>query len=232
MGVAATVAFSLACAGGATAARRADASGDGPGPRPARELRPGCYDWPGREFSQDNHARVRTFVKPGDRAIDFRLQGADGREHRLADALKDGPVLLLQGSATCPVFRERLPALTEIAERYAPKLTTLLVYNIEAHPLGDPGPYKGRLALQSASDRPQSRSFEDRVQGLADLALSSAIVPLVDGLDRGEENPIWCTYGTCPACAFVIRPNGVLEAVHTWADPATLDTTIAGLLGR
>ncbi|MBA2320938.1 MAG: hypothetical protein H0V89_07275 [Deltaproteobacteria bacterium] len=59
--------------------------------------------------------------------------------------------------------------------------------------------------------------------------LASEIV-VVDELAPGNQNPFWCTYGTCANCAFLIGTDGVIAAVHEWYDPASMEGSIASLL--
>jgi hypothetical protein len=40
---------------------------------------------------------------------------------------------------------------------------------------------------------------------------------------QGAANPAWCTYGTCPNCAFLIRQDGPIDTVQTWFDKVTVE---------
>jgi len=51
-----------------------------------------------------------------------------------------------------------------------------------------------------------------------------------DELSPGPANPAWCTYGTCPNCAFLIRRNGTVHTVQTWFDAAQMESAMRSLL--
>jgi len=55
---------------------------------------------------------------------------------------------------------------------------------------------------------------------------------LVDDLTPGPNNPVWCTYGTCPNGAFLIRQDGSVDTVHTWVDVSAMERAIRTLLNR
>jgi len=108
------------------------------------------------------------------------------------------------------------------------------VYIIEPHPEGDPGPYSGGPSEREYSaGHPQPRTFPDR------LAYAQQMLPeiqgdqqmLIDDLTPGRQNnPAWCTYGPCPNCAFLIRPDGIIDTVQTWADAGAMQTAIDALM--
>jgi hypothetical protein len=72
------------------------------------------------------------------------------------------------------------------------------------------------------------------------LAAARDVAPLVTGrqtivvddLTPGANNPIWCTYGTCPNCAFLIRRDGTIDTVQTWFDAGAMERAIRTLLGK
>lgn len=221
----------LACAG--PAAVVPSPAPTGPALRPASELQTDCFGFPRRGFNRRNHAEAEVRLATGDRAVDFTLRDTDGREVRLADLLQDKPVLLLQGNLTCPRFQKNRSALEQTLQRFGDDVNVVLVYNVEAHPGGDdPSPYRGDLWQGRFSDRPQARSYQERLRSAREVARSTEIPVLVDPYDAGEANPIWCTYGTCPSCSWLIRPDGVIEAHHDWHDPPTMDRSIELLLQR
>ena len=70
---------------------------------------------------------------PGDMAPDFELQDTEGRTWRLSE-LRGRPVVLILGSASCPMTRGGIPALQEIYHDYRDQTQWLLMYVREAHP--------------------------------------------------------------------------------------------------
>lgn len=70
------------------------------GPNLPGTLATGCFGWPQTEFSPANKAGVRTFLRPGDRAVDFALNDTTGAAVTLSGLLATRPVLLVHGSFT------------------------------------------------------------------------------------------------------------------------------------
>lgn len=48
----------------------------------------------------------------------------------------------------------------------------------------------------------------------------------------GAANPAWCTYGTCPNCAFIVRQDGAIDTVRTRFDRDAMKRAIRALLVR
>lgn len=106
---------------------------------------------------------------------------------------------------------------------------------VEPHPLGDPSPYGGQPWESRYSTLPQPMSYGERVghaqQMLPELEGNQRI--LVDDLTPGGmNNPLWCTYGTCPNCAFLIGQDGILQTVQTWLDVEGMRAAMDALLGK
>ncbi|RME26899.1 MAG: hypothetical protein D6798_05725 [Deltaproteobacteria bacterium] len=202
--------------------------------RPASELKQGCYGWPEHEFARGRELpRPRdTHVKAGDPAVDFTLKDVDGKPHRLADLLAERPVLLVEGSYTCNVFQSKLRDIKRLARMFKDDIHTVIVYNIEAHPKGDPSPYRGREWTFEYSDRGQPHNYAQRVKHARDIDPGPDALLLVDALEEGNANPFWCTYGSCPNCAFLVNQDGRIEAVHDWFDGRTMKGSIQALLQR
>lgn len=201
--------------------------------RPASELTRHCHGWPGRRWSRSNHATLQTQLRTGDPAIDFTLKDSDGQPVRLADLLKDKPVLLHSGSFTCPRFQDNQAGLNRTAERFADRIHTAVVYVTEAHPKApQPSAYHGVPKPQAHSDRRHSASWTERANSARELQLQPGILRLVDDLDGANSNPFWCSYGTCPSCSFLVGKDGRLRAVHLWHDEASMNGSIEALLAE
>jgi hypothetical protein len=192
-----------------------------------------CYDWPGGDFSRKNRARVSTFLQAGDRGVDVSLRDLDGDVVTIGSLLAEGkPVLLTTASVTCPVFQERHPALQKTIAAYQDRVTFATVYQIEAHPKGpDVGPYKGQVSEHEYSDRGQANTLAARTANARGVRTVAGERLLVDDLTPGNENPFWCTWGTCANCAYLLKTDGTLAAVHEWYDPATMEASLASLVG-
>ena len=109
------------------------------------------------------------------------------------------------------------------------------LYVIEPHPQRpDPGPYSGAVSEAQYSTKGQPRTYAERVAAARDVAplVTGRQTIVVDDLTPGAANPIWCTYGTCPNCAFLIRRDGTIDTVQTWFDATAMDRAIRTLLGK
>ncbi|MEQ1502414.1 MAG: deiodinase-like protein [Myxococcota bacterium] len=209
-----------------------------PGPAPAglrsaTELVTDCFDYPEQPFDKHRHADVGTRLTAGDRAVDFTLRDVKGNAVRLADLLVDKPVLLVQGSWTCPRFQQERPGLEQTVKRFRNDVTVVLVYGIEAHPGGnDPSPYRGKPWPEAFSDRKQPKTYDERLRNARDIARDASMRVVVDAVDAPGANPVWCTYGTCPSCSWLIRRDGTIAAQQEWHDQATIEGSIAALLAE
>lgn len=83
------------------------------------------------------------------------------------------------------------------------------------------------------SDIHQPLSYPERVAAaqLMEPLIEGPQLVLVDDLQPGLDNPAWCTYGTCPNCAFLIGQDGRLHTVQSWADVAQLEAAMRELVG-
>lgn len=224
------IAIGLACTGGTADAPVAPAT---PLLRPASELVTDCHGWPASDFSKKNYAEVGARLHQGDPAVDFTLADTRGAEVHLAEVLAQKPVLLVQGSWTCPRFQEERLGLEATVKRFRNQLAVLHVYNIEAHPAGnDPSPYSGKPWELRFSDRKQAKTYAERLKSAKDVARDASMPVLVDRLEQPGANPVWCTYGTCASCSWLIRQDGTIVAQHDWHDQASMEASIEALLAQ
>jgi hypothetical protein len=133
-----------------------------------------------------------------------------------------------------------VPALNALAAKsfdgtsaLADRVHFVHVYVVEPHPQSpDVSPYSGKVSEAQYSTKRQPRTYADR------LANAREIVPLVTGnqtilvddLTPGVDNPMWCSYGTCPNCAFLVRRDGTVDTVQTWFDAAGMERAMRTLL--
>lgn len=109
------------------------------------------------------------------------------------------------------------------------------LYVVEPHPQSpDPSPYSGVVWEAQYSTKRQPRTPAERQAAARDMLpfVTGPQLILVDGLDGAAANPVWCTYGTCPNCAFLIRQDGTIDTVQTWFDATTMEQAIRRLLDR
>jgi hypothetical protein len=117
---------------------------------------------------------------------------------------------------------------------YADVVRFVHVYVIEPHPLSpDPSPYRGEVWEHSYSTVRQPYTYDARVENARGVepSITGDQVLVVDDLTpHGPNNPAWCTYGTCPNCAFLIRQDGIIDTVQTWIDTASMQMAIDALV--
>ena len=134
-----------------------------------------------------------------------------------------------------------MPALNALAARpydatstFADRVQFVHIYIIEPHPKApEMGPYMGFVSEAAYSDRGQPLTYADRVASARDARtlISGSQLQLVDDLTPGQlVNPVWCTYGTCPNCAFLIRRDGIIDTVQKWFDASAMEQAMRRLL--
>jgi hypothetical protein len=72
-------------------------------------------------------------VVPGDVAPDFELRDTEGRSWRLSD-LRGKPIVLITGSATCPLTHGSVYGLKEVFREFGDRAQWFYLYVREAHP--------------------------------------------------------------------------------------------------
>lgn len=171
--------------------------------------------------------------QPGDLAPNFVLTDLNGVEHELAQLALHQPVVVQLGSYTCPVFRYRRFYMHPVREKYQGRVTFLVVYTQEAHPVGARSPYaddewvpwinrltgvRNGQAATIEERRTQARAARD--------AMQSNAVFVVDDLD----NRVWEQYGGAPSAAFLIDTDRRVVLRQPWIDPDPLADAIDALL--
>ena len=108
------------------------------------------------------------------------------------------------------------------------------IYVIEPHPKApDISPYSAIVWESDYSTERQPMSYPERVAKakLVRPFIEGRQTQLVDELSPRSDNPVWCTYGPCPKCGFLIGQDGVIDTVMHWADPVAMEARIRGLFG-
>ena len=134
-----------------------------------------------------------------------------------------------------------MPALNTLATQtfdanltYADVVHIVHLYVIEPHPLDpDPSPYSGVVWEAQYTTKRQPMNYADRVAAARDMLpfIEGEQLVLVDDLTpRASNNPVWCTYGPCPNCAYLIRQDGIIDSVQNWVDVLQMQTNIDRLL--
>jgi hypothetical protein len=134
-----------------------------------------------------------------------------------------------------------VPALNRLAATpyddtttYADRVHIVTLYVIEPHPIApDVSPNTGTVWQFQFSTIRQPQVYDDRVAAAQDTEelLEGNQLVLVDDLTPGpQNNPVWCTYGPCPNCSYLVGQDGVIVAVQTWAFVDAMKLAIDQLL--
>ena len=114
--------------------------------------------------------------------------------------------------------------------KYGDRIHFIIIYTVEAHPIGSPSPYSWSEWPGSASTdtegnpRTQPTTYQER------LALASEMIQeieitmpvLIDEID----NPVWCSYGPAPNIAYLIDRDGIIVEKQGWYQPDLMETVI------
>jgi len=134
-----------------------------------------------------------------------------------------------------------VPALNALATMafdagttYGDRVHIVHIYIIEPHPMGpDVSPYSGAVWEGTYGTKPQAYTYDERVSYAreVEVQLEGTQLMLVDDLVPGERNnPVWCTYGPCPNCSYLIRQDGIIDSNQMWLDAADMKDSIDSLL--
>jgi hypothetical protein len=157
---------------------------------------------------------LRTGLRPGREAPDFRLPSTDGPPLRLSD-LRGRPVLLHFVSYTCPVTRGGVTTMRELYRLYGEQVHFVEVLIRQAHPGERHGGY---------------RSAEQKLEGARDYKREEDVPwpVLVDDLACSVQRE----YGGLAAAAYLIDSDGIVAFCGTWGQSPALRTALDDLLAR
>ena len=167
-----------------------------------------------QEVLHDGERGIFSGPKAGEKAPDFKASALDGETHRLSDYRGKKNVLLVFGSATCPVTATSVPGLNRLYDHLrGDDIEFLFVYTREAHP-GERLP-----AHRSISEKARAARIlrdEENMQ----------MPVLVDDLQGNVHRK----YSKRPNAAFLIDKSGRIAFRSLWARPETLAAAIQELL--
>ena len=189
---------------------------------------------PVAEAGRERFDFVAQGIQVGESVADATVYTLEGTPRRLSEFWADQPMLLVTASLTCPVARQRSPAVEQLAQRFGDQVSVVMLYTIEAHPKGDPSPYaEGNEWLTPQNQKEgilcrQPRTLEERLQRAKEFQhrLGVSVPVVIDGMDNGA----WQTLGSGPNMGLLIRPDGVLAAKHGWFDGKAMLRSIQTLL--
>lgn len=177
-------------------------------------------------------------LQPGDTAADFKLYNLSGDSVTLSGKLSTGkPVLMIAGSFTCPVFRNKVASINNVVNLYGNQLEVFVVYTLEAHPVIDTSVYFGYVNTGAANISQvilyrQPTTYGERKAVVQDFLSSVSLLAPV--FIDGPCNNWWAHYGPAPNNAYLIDTTGVVFVKHGWYDkfPDNIVCDIDSLLGN
>ena len=172
------------------------------------------YEQFSRELFHDLARTVFSGPEPGTQAPDFKAIALDGETIRLSDFAQKKNVLLVFGSATCPMTAASIGGINELYDRFRGEdFEFLFIYVREAHP-GEIIPAHSSMREKTEAAR-LLRDEEDMHMPV-----------LVDDL-RGS---IHREYSQLPNPAFLIDKSGRVAFLSLWSKPEGLGRAIRELL--
>ena len=169
-----------------------------------------------RERLEESERAAFSGPEPGEQAPDFKARTLDGTTIRLSDYQGKKNVLLIFGSATCPMTASSIAGINQLYDQFrGDDLEFLFVYVREAHP-GE------RMAAH--------KSMKDKVRSAQLLRDNEdiAMPVLVDDL----HGAIHRKYSRLPNAAYLIDKSGRVAFRSLWAQPEPLAAAIQELRDR
>jgi peroxiredoxin len=171
----------------------------------------------------------------GTPAPDSTLVTLDGDLVRLSDYFSEKPLVLQFGSHSCPVYRYRRFSMNSLYKKYQGRVTFLMIYTQEAHPVGANSPYKDEEWVSWWNRLPgvlipQHRDLSDRLDraswSKAALNRNYQYEFLADTID----NSTWRLYGAASSPGFIIDSDGIVRLSQVWVNPKEIGEVIEQLL--
>ena len=191
------------------------------------------HDTSGEDFEKNGAAVGATLGS-------VKVTNMSGAVTDLARMWRDRPALLVTASLTCGHSRERQPEVEKLAEKYKDAVNVVVLYTLEAHPVGSPSPYAmyspeeekpGRPAGERSGGaekaglpRQQPKTAEQR-KALAKEFQDRLHVKSVMVLDE-MSNSGWKALGGGPNMGLLVGRAGKVIVKHGWFDGASMDKSI------
>lgn len=208
-----------------------------------RGIEPGR--WVGRNMPDVQDSRFGTHgvgyfegrgVALGDIVPDLTVYHLDGSASKLADNWRDKPALVVTGSLTCDITRERIDQLNALARRFGGRINIVLLYTLEALPSDSPAPGPAGEALaerpgdSETPARPQPQTLAERIKLATELrdSLGVEATIMIDDMD----NTGWSTFGHAPAMAVLITPDNKIVVKQGWFDAFAMAEAAEALLAE
>ena len=169
-----------------------------------------------REHLEEIVRAAFTGPEPGERAPDFKARTLDDKTIRLSDYQGKKNVLLVFGSATCPMTAGSIAGINQLYDQFRGNdFEFLFVYVREAHP-GERVP-----AHKSLKDKAQAAQL---LRDKEYIKMPVLVDDLHGAIHRG--------YSRLPNAAYLIDKSGRVAFRSLWVQPEPLDTAIQELRDR
>jgi Spy/CpxP family protein refolding chaperone len=159
-------------------------------------------------------------IAVGSPAPAFTLSRLNGSELS-SKSLLGKPTVLAFGSLSSPSFRDRLPKLEQLKNKYRSRANVIVVYTKEAHPADG---WQVERNRDDKVDITAPTTTKDRIAlatKLRDLSKTSLDIA-VDDID----DPTLHAFGDKINGAIVLSPTGLIAGVQTYCDPSGLGRMI------
>jgi hypothetical protein len=164
-----------------------------------------------------------TGIPVGNTVPDFKLYDLNGDSLVLSNELAaNKPVVLIAGSLTCPVFRNKINTINQVVSTYSSSIKLFVIYTLEAHPT-DTSVYFGYVNITNQNTNAgilfqQPLTYGQRKQ-MVDT-MSSFVTLNAPVFIDGPCNEWWNVFGPAPNNAYIISPQGKVVTKHGWFDKA------------
>jgi hypothetical protein len=155
---------------------------------------------------------------------DFTLYTKDSVGYTASKVLASGkPMVLIDGSYTCDVFRYAIPQINQIKLRYGDSISIFVIYTLEAHPIVDPNFYRNGqnwVVKNDSTDNVlyrQPKTYGER-RAMVDTMLKRQTSPSIEPtiLLDGPCNEWWRAFGPAPNNAYLIAADGRVVKHQAW----------------
>lgn len=185
---------------------------------------------PGDEGRPD---KVPTFDDTGvqyrEPVLPLELVALDGKPYKLDSAWKERPALIVLTSITCPVSRDNCGPVDALARKYEGQVNVVVIYTIDAHPVGSKSPYSDRewLTPRNVRDKvleKQPATLEERIALAKKYKQFKDIKAtlVVDAMD----DRAWKHIGPGPNTAVLVGTHGHVSFRQGWLETGAAEGAI------
>jgi hypothetical protein len=176
------------------------------------------------KYPWDLNAYPQWMAFPNPTINDFRFYTNDTVGVTASKLLATGkPLVLIDGSYTCDVFRYAIPQINQLYQRYGDSISMYVVYTLEAHPIVDTNFYKSNQSWVVKNDSidnvlyRQPKTYGERramVDTMMRRQTSPTLLPPI--IIDGPCNQWWNFFGPAPNCAYLIASDGHVVKHQPW----------------